>query len=667
MCPSDTPQPKPISTHSIVLSRHGAVTVNLRATVDDDELFIFTIPRKDFQRSLDSLQVSDSRGNIPSVTFKAPAYISTDGLSSYGTAWNDIVRDNEGALVHLKLRNGTDVQGHLHGFERSNSSDSDDSRNKYNPATHTLILMNDYSLSQYRVDTILCLGFMDCDITRNLSRFSYIKNRIMDTESRYRVLISAHGSGSGEITISYRQESPFDPAFDISYMCYPDKGVPDYGVHPCLLKCFATIRNPLHCDLQDVWFTLDSGIVRHNGDATVYVNEPCESETLSDWSRRSVPENGSDTEDKIEPEAEPDSEEERLRDSACSSNISSSSWTVFDSKPAMIHKLSEKISLTIGEAIRVLLFEKRCEAGRIHLFDKTWQWRGYCSMSYYINNNTDVALEPGRITFHPDSRMEGGIIDSYLPIGFCAFKDYSVSGCGAKKTKSSRIVEVHSCDVVGRNMILTYICEQTSTYEFHNKELHDIQLVVLHNYAKSYQAETELTATLWGENGVTTLAPSDSQSHYIREVTYRLKLREDEVCRLVILERIRKKEELAMFNDFSSKLIFKLKRKRIISEDVATEMTQILKIKEAIGRLKWEKAMHEKKIRSVRTFLLRRAGIKEYYGEKADDETYFSAVPKLTAQIEKIAEIIFEMGCKEMELREEVKEKELDIMSKELI
>lgn len=652
-----------LTPKSIVLCRHGAVSATLCAPVNDSQHFSFTVPRKMMQLTLDTLHVSDSRGSIPSVSFKAPVYISTEDLIfDSEEVWNDIVRDNQGSLVLLELSDGSSVKGHLMGL-KSPPAASDTKH----PTSH-LLLLTDSTVSTHQVDSITSLSFMDCAATEKLARFTSLRSRVIDTQSHYRIQIHAHGSGPGELTVSFDQSSPFSPAYDISYLCTPDKGSSDYGVYPSSLKCFATIRNPLHYDLKDVDVTLDSGFRRQDGSATVY-NDRFESQaSRQNGGSKSGSESGSSSGSSSGSESEESvTTYGWLQDTATSTGRSTTSWFAHEHNPEMFHKLAEKVSVKVGESVRMFLFEKRVNAGVVHLFDGSWEPKR-AMLSMYLANCSDVPLEPGRFWISQEGhKLPPTIIRNYMRVGQRSCAYFVISGCWMTKSDSFKITEMSLCGFADEKMIVKVKRLRTSTYEFHNKEKRNIEVVVDHKCLQSSPGDSELDATLYTDGKEINVA-ADKYTPLFPRVDYWVRLRPGQKSRLVILEETSKEKKFGMFGNSSSKvngLITTLEMKKIMNEDMGKRLRKVLGMRREIEQLRRERRVHVKRLEALKGYNRRKAeedpkedGEVEY-SENGDG--YLIATRKCGESIRVIEGRVDGILSKEMELCKLMEENKKEI------
>ena len=600
----------PLKPTAIELRYDGLAYITLKASVVDSQKFHFSVPREQMQRVLDSLQLSDSRGNTLNPVFPAPILTPINDFSvNSQDAWNDLVLQHQGSQVQLRTKDDY-VQGNLVGVKWETPKDD--------PKAQVLLLY-DSKVTAHPVDSVQSVSFKDSSRIDELNKFVSDKNQKMEYNKYYRITINTSGTGHGHITASYTQYTESSTPFEISYLAHADEHAPVTGSHPnMIMKWFALVVCPLHYDINDVDLTLRGNLFRENVGSKLYPNtfttKQNDSFTPGSGYFQSYKNNSDKNSTNDGSYAETISSEINIEnDDFVDDDTFLSTCSAVASNMRGDTKLGEtrKISIKAGKCTKIELCEKRYEGGLVHFCRGARENSStdveYCLM---IDNTGNTHLEAGRGTFHDKEGYTDFVVNGTRRDGgyFCVL-DYN-TGCSAKSTRISNLEEIISRKFENNKLKVNMIVKRVITYDFQNKENRDIDLFVQHDSDLSSLRVVDIEAKLCKEG-------SDEQviieptwgSKGPRWIYYKLMLEAKEKYRLVVHEHVTKTVTIDILNNYCSRSITIMELNKIIDAKIAEKLRELVRMGRERTRVQTERKLCSRKI----------IALKKLEKEKADE------------------------------------------------
>ncbi|KAI0560919.1 hypothetical protein FGB62_97g18 [Gracilaria domingensis] len=600
--------PRQILPKSLCISRDGSLHVVRRASVIDSETLYFLVPRRQMQRAIDSLQVSDSRGTVPRITFPASSFSPHKLNIRAEDAWTDLVQEQQGAYVQIFM--GSDcAEGHLIGLRNHDEE---------NGRKSSVLLLHDSQVSAYDIQTVTSLSFRDSSAAAALKKYTTSREFDMDTKEYYRVTITTTGSGTGNVSVSYSQIVSGVP-FSISYSFSMPEGVPAYGIHPnMLLKCFATISNPLSCDLKNVEVLLQGQIYQNFPKKDMYEDAGDKGSDAGNDKSSGNEESSFQWTRKADSVSSGLSEVDEIFDTSNTYVSQASIEAHYDSCRKVLAKIV--LSLKEGECARVPLFEVCCEGGLVHFYGLESK---VCSLNFYIRNTSERDLEPGHGQFcAPDIEST-----SWIALGFLKKGDTDVSrfrqstGCRGSSISESVMEKVTGCSKVGKTLVATVTFRRAVQYLFHNVEDRDIDILVYHKSRQSSRAEVESETKLYRDLKAVEFAEHERKSmvQTPRRLGFFTRMNDvihvqacaKERCKLVVIEKVTRNVEIPLLQNVSAKRIANLEENNMIGGKTAEQLHEILHFEREIEMLSTRRSLHRKRIQALINHLSMEAEKKE--------------------------------------------------------
>lgn len=666
--------PKEILPKSLIISRDGFLQVTRKAAVVDSEKLYFTVPKKQMQRVVDSLQVFDSRGNIPCITFPSSFFSSADNFNLRSeNAWEDLVTEQQGAFVQVSM--GDDcTEGHLIGLRHHGAGDAEKT---------SVLLLRDAKVSAHNIDNVTSISFRESRASAELKKFTTSKGFDLDTKGNYSITIVTSGSGPGEVSVSYTQIVSGAP-FGTSYVISPADGAPSYGIHRNMrIKCFVTIRNPLSCDIEDVEVTIQSQMFQNFPKTNMYSKEQGSGDE-----GQAMDSDASSAKNEPERDEEDGSGSSELSDidnlfkNGSTTTSQASIEAYYNSHRAVL--ATTKLSLKEGGCARIALFEEHCESGLIHYYRAGID---QCFLDLYVRNTTSRHLEPGYGLFSsPDIESTHSFTLKFLMKGeriLNTLRRYT--GCRGSATSTSSMERVISCSKVDEKLLATVMFRRTAQYVLHNLEDQDIDVFVFHDTAQSSRTEVESEA-LWYHNlktvgggeqkgKATVIQPRPSDMRSLTD--YHVHVASKERCRLVVTEYVKKDVEVPLLYNVSMKLIANLEKNDMIGKKLVDGLLDVLRIEREIEFLTRRRGSHRKRLKALINHQRNEA---ERHEEKPGENvpkldegldyegvlsTYMRVVARSETEIKKIQEVLDDIDYRLISLQHELKLKKKTLIEKE--
>ncbi|KAI0563564.1 hypothetical protein FGB62_37g415 [Gracilaria domingensis] len=452
--------------HALQIDRDGYLVVKMKASVVSSESLAFTVLRKNMQLALDTLDVVDSRGTLPFITFGSPIYFDGEKDRSE-QAWDIMLREARGARVHVEFEDGS-ADGTLMGIQKDFAVKSED------VCSMNLVVLSDGEVTVHRVDTIRSLSFLDEDVTDRLKRESLLINSAVDTLRHYRVVIIACGQGEGLLNVCYGQRSPYYPAFEIFYAV--DDTPEENGCRRT--KCFFTIRDPLHFDITDVEVQLQSGIQRRRDYRPAYCVEDLKSSSSDGSPERTV--------------LDDDEEFDHV-----SSESTTSGHTLYG-HGNHIYNINEKLSLKEGQSVRIFHSEIGIRSEEMSSYGANWTTK--VVNSQYIQNVNGDFLAAGTWYWN-DRETKTNRIFYYSDIaGHPEFANYmtwsALPRCRSVKQRVHEVGRAIRSEIMANTLRVSYEWNVTTTYRFRNQSKLEFSMFLIHESVVSSRRRSHIEATV---------------------------------------------------------------------------------------------------------------------------------------------------------------------------
>lgn len=687
---SNSSSPRLLSPHAINLDYSGVAKVTFKTSVLDSEHLFFTVPRKQMQRVIDSLQINDSRGVKPQINFPAPTFSPPSDFSiDSQDAWNDLIQQHQGSLVQIHT-NQNQVEGHLIGIKWQTPRDDPHAQ---------VLLLNDSNVSTYPVDSIQSLSFKDPAAVNQLTDYASVKSHHLETREYCNINIHLHGNGPGQVIISYVQLSSHNLPFQISYSAYPDENAPEYGTHSNLLiKWHAVVQNPLHYDLDNVELTLRSHNYVDRFENSMYPESSNpDNDSSSDSSfnehKSGFYENSNsdqsslqgDDDSKLDTSESQNGIDDELVDTR-SLGASTCSFTANNIKEQTTFCTSQKISVKLHQCVKIPLLEKTYRGGIIHLYTVTpMSKKKSCYLALLVENTSDMHFEPGKGRIWMKNKSIPFVVSgTKIGEGFFCSIDWS-TGCRGQTKQSSNLEKVVSRTVQDTKLKAKVILKRIVTYDFHNLEERDLELYVQYDSVNNSRMESELEARLYmtslnlneiEENDKGVIVEPCFKQLIPRWRYFKLILKSGQKYRLIVTEHVKKNLEFEISNICSSRMIAKMERNMIIESKMAEQLKSFLQMKRDLKRVKRERTLHRHRLVSLRNYQKQKAREDEIdidssvaHGDGIEgkvEEKYLDVISKSMEAICRVEEIVDQLHVREVELRHEMKNKLADIRDWEI-
>lgn len=421
---------------------------------------------------------------------------------------------------------------------------------------------------------------------------------------------------------------------------------------------------------------MNSGMTRRSGNVSVYKerfdppawdnqNGSAEGSAQSGSGEGSVKSSGIDAR-KSESEGSAETFDGCFANPTSTDTRSTTSWFEHENKPPMHHQLAEKISVNVGESVRVFLYAKPVESGIIHMF-ALGSAPNRAKLATYLLNSTDVPLEPGRLSHHRErSKLPPSCIENYLKVGQLSCRAYAKSGCWTNRFVSLRIGKVISCVVASEKIVLRLTKRRTTTYNLHNKEERQIELLIDHNCSNRSLGTADVNATLHADNKTETIEPPPHQPSF-PWVHYWLKLRAGQRCSLIVVEGLEKEQNFHLFDSLSCKLIAKLEAYKAINGDVANRLKEVMRMIREEEKLRRECKLLGKRLEALKK--KQRSHAQDgpdchWRDERLDQgsaEGYMKSMERTEEEMNKIVEMIDKLEYRTIHLRLALDKKRTEI------
>lgn len=604
--------PREILPKSLIISRDGFLQVTRKTTVMESEKLYFCVPKKQMERAVDTLQVIDSRGTNPRIIFPSSFFCSDDSFKLRSEdAWSDLVARQQGAFIQVLMGDHDCAEGHLIGLRRDGAGESEKT---------SLLLLRDGQVSAHNIETVTTISFRESRASAELKKYTTSKKFDLDTKDNYSITIIATGSGPGEISVSYSQFVSGAP-FTISYLITPADGASAYGIQKnMLLNSFATIRNPLSCDIKDVEVTIQGQMYQNFPKTDMYPedrgNEGEGQVARSDGSS----ENYEPAEDAENPSVSGEFYDvDDLFDHGTISASQTSVEAYYDFHREV--RATATLSLKEGCCTKISLFHAQCEVGLSHYYRAGID---RCSLDLYIRNTTGRNLEPGYGQFSsPDIASTHMFSMPFLKKSERAlipFRRYT--GCRGSVTSTSLMERVVSSSKVNEKLLATIMFRRTIQYTLHNLEEKDVDVLLFHKTAQCSTKEVESEA-IWydkllavgagqqnGKGSVVQPSPGD-----LRTLTdYHVHVASKERCRLIVTEYVKKDVEVPLLENISVKLVANLEKNNIIGRKLVDGLLDMLATEREIELLTKKRRAHRKRLKAL-------VNIQHVEAEKHEDYT----------------------------------------------
>eukprot|EP00178_Gracilaria_changii_P024399 TRINITY_DN734_c0_g1_i1.p1 TRINITY_DN734_c0_g1~~TRINITY_DN734_c0_g1_i1.p1 ORF type:complete len:698 (-),score=69.60 TRINITY_DN734_c0_g1_i1:271-2214(-) len=451
--------------HALQMDRNGGVIVKMKANVHNSERLSFTVLRSQMETALDSLEVVDSRGTAPQLTFSSPTHFNVKDIQS-AHVWDTMLQEARGARVQIESEHGC-VDGTLMGMQKDFAARAEE------PCSTSVVLLSDGQISTHRIDDIRSLCFLDDDITERLKRESFLKKCAVETSQHYRIIIAVFGEGEGVLDVSYQQHSPYYPAFETLYVV---NGIADLN-GPNRVERFFTIRNPMHYDLEEVDIQLQAQTTGRGHYPRAYGEDESQSSISDDNLERSI-----------------HSDDEYIR----ASSISTTSLTAGFGLETKIYNIDQKLSLKEGDSVRI--FHSETIVNYKVLVSNLVSATPNVNEAHFIENIGGEFLGAGKWILDEPITKGSNFTRTCDIAGHAKYVDeyffFGTTRCKGVVQKVPDIRRAVCSEIIGNKLRVSYEWCLTTVYRFENGSNLEFDMMLRHRGGVSTRRASRIRATM---------------------------------------------------------------------------------------------------------------------------------------------------------------------------